>query len=163
MILITCRDCKQEKPTQDMCPDVRGDYGVKKLCKSCAAIRAKKYRKEKPEKYKKHRNDARVNRRKKILNALGNKCIVCGESRYEFLTIDHILNDGAQHRKELYGNSRKGGDDLYVEIIKLGIPKDRFQILCYNCNCSKGFYGYNPKQLEQQTILLTEGFLGEGI
>ena len=55
----------------------------------------------------------------------------------KFLTIDHINNDGAQHKRE------RKGIDLYDWIIKHNFP-DIFQTLCYNCNCSKGHYGACP-------------------
>ena len=70
-------------------------------------------------------------RRVKVLNHYGNKCMECSETREEVLTIDHINNDGNIHRKE------GGGKNLYQWLIKNNFPEG-FQILCYNCNCSKG-------------------------
>lgn len=60
-----------------------------------------------------------------------NICNCCGESIYEFLTIDHINNDGAEHRRKIGLGSR-----IYLWIIKNNFPKE-FQILCYNCNCAR--------------------------
>ncbi len=60
------------------------------------------------------------------------KCKCCGENHYEFLTIDHINNDGAEHRKEIGGN-------LYEWLISNNFPEG-FQVLCYNCNMCKGHY-----------------------
>jgi hypothetical protein len=37
--------------------------------------------------------------KQKIIDAYGGKCQCCGESIFEFLSIDHIHNDGAQERK----------------------------------------------------------------
>lgn len=62
-------------------------------------------------------------------------CQCCGESNLGFLTIDHINNDGAQHRKEIFGKKTSGGP-LYHWIIKNNFPQD-LQSLCYNCNCGK--------------------------
>lgn len=66
------------------------------------------------------------------------KCQCCGENHIEFLTIDHINNDGAKDRK-------KGlmGHVFYKWLIKNGFPEG-YRILCYNCNCSLGHLGYCP-------------------
>lgn len=55
----------------------------------------------------------------------------------KFLTIDHINNDGAEHKRS------RAGVDLYDWIIKHNFP-DTFQTLCWNCNCAKGKYGSCP-------------------
>ena len=81
--------------------------------------------------------------RKKILDHYGNRCSCCGETTPEFLAIDHINNDGAQHRK-LVG----GGDRLYRWLIANNFP-DGFQLLCHNCNVAKGIYGMCPHQRKE--------------
>src|SRR5881396_3810055 len=35
------------------------------------------------------------------IGAYGGKCACCGETTFEFLTIDHVRNDGKQHRRAL--------------------------------------------------------------
>lgn len=87
-------------------------------------------------------NNARRKRiRLEVLQRYGGKCTCCGENQMEFLAIDHINNNGAQHRRETkYGN-------LPVWIRQNGYPSG-FQILCHNCNLSKGFYGKCPHVLE---------------
>jgi predicted restriction endonuclease len=79
--------------------------------------------------------------RDKVLVHYGSKCACCGETIPEFLTIDHINNDGASHRRKLL----KSGGSLYRWIIKNNFPPD-LQILCWNCNCSKGHYGICPHE-----------------
>ncbi len=54
-----------------------------------------------------------------------------------FLTIDHINNNGAEG-KILFNNNMYA---FYNFLIKKSFPTDDYQLLCYNCNCSKGFYG----------------------
>lgn len=81
--------------------------------------------------------------RNTILNHYGNKCTCCNETRREFLTIDHINNDGNIQRKKI-GNSR-----FYTWIIQQNFPKD-LQILCCNCNFAKGFYGCCPHTKEKK-------------
>lgn len=69
-------------------------------------------------------------------------CACCGEKEVGFLTIDHINNDGAEHRRQIK-NGAKGHIDLKVWLNMNGFPKG-FQVLCYNCNCAKAFVGVCP-------------------
>lgn len=68
-------------------------------------------------------------------------CACCGESYIEFLTLDHIEGNGAQHRKEL--GIPGGGHVFYGYIEKENYPPG-YRVLCYNCNCALGFMGYCP-------------------
>jgi hypothetical protein len=87
---------------------------------------------------------SRDSMRSRCLEHYGDKCNCCGERRKEFLTIDHIRGDGAKHRREI------GNDAIYRWLIKKEFPKGRFRILCYNCNCSRGKYGYCPHEKEKK-------------
>ena len=75
--------------------------------------------------------------KKIILERYGRDCACCGESEFNFLTLDHINNDGAQHRREIGG---KTGYNMYRWLINNELP-DGFQTLCYNCNCGKARNG----------------------
>ena len=68
------------------------------------------------------------------------KCSCCGESTYQFLSIDHIKGGGNKHRKAVKAQN------LYWWIIKNNFPEG-FQILCHNCNLAKGFYGRCPHDM----------------
>jgi hypothetical protein len=59
----------------------------------------------------------------------GCQCANCGIDKIEFLTIDHINNNGAEHRKQI-------GTQIYPWLKKNKYPAD-FQVLCYNCNYLK--------------------------
>lgn len=75
----------------------------------------------------------------KIYNHYSNydiKCNCCGERHIEFLSIDHINNDGNKHRKK-HGGVRFTGHMLCSWLIKNNYPPG-FQILCFNCNYAKG-------------------------
>lgn len=67
------------------------------------------------------------------------KCACCGEGEFLFLSIDHI-GGKAKHSQS---GARQSGDALYRWIVKNDFPSG-FRILCYNCNCAKGFYGRCP-------------------
>lgn len=69
----------------------------------------------------------------------GYHCVCCGETVQQFLTLDHIANDGAKHRADIFGgrnNSAGSGRALYCWIIRNNFP-DLFQVLCMNCNWGK--------------------------
>ena len=63
------------------------------------------------------------------------QCKGCTVNFVGFLTIDHINGDGAYHTAN--GLKRLSGAALYTWLIKNNFPPD-FQILCGNCNFSKG-------------------------
>jgi hypothetical protein len=72
----------------------------------------------------------------KIIEHYGQKCSCscgCSETYIENLTIDHIQG--------LNGQKRLSGLEFYRWIIKNNYPKD-LRILCWNCNCCRGLYGY---------------------
>jgi hypothetical protein len=81
--------------------------------------------------------DFRLNKKLQVFKEYGNKCNCCGEKTITFLTIDHIDNNGAEHRRELAGDSGKFcGSAIYSWLIKNKYP-DGFQILCANCQLGK--------------------------
>lgn len=82
-----------------------------------------------------------------IVQEYGGKCECCGEEVIEFLTVDHVNGDGASHRREIGGKGRR----LYLAIKRAGFPKDRYRLLCFNCNIARGFYGYCPHKPEEKT------------
>lgn len=79
-------------------------------------------------------------KRSLVLEHYGGTCKCCGETTYEFLEIDHINNDGIEHRKKV-------GRHIIEDIIKRDFPKD-LQILCANCNRGKGKFGECPHKKE---------------
>ncbi len=71
-----------------------------------------------------------------VIQAYGGKCVVCEETHWEFLTIDHINGGGNQHR-----NNNGGSSGVYKLLKKQGWPKDKYRLLCINCNCSNNGKG----------------------
>ena len=104
-----------------------------KLCTQCLEISKQKNR-------RKHRR-----LRQQVVSAYGSKCACCGESRPEFIHVDHVDNDGAEHRRKI----GTGGLKFYTWLRARGFPKKGFQLLCANCNSAKGIYGYCPHQVER--------------
>ena len=105
-----------------------------------------KYRKKNPDKIKKYAESSKPRQKVTLrrwytslkhdaIEAYGGRCVCCGESAECFLTIDHAANDGAKHRQEMKANT---GCGIYQWLRRHNYPQDgRFQVLCYNCNCSK--------------------------
>lgn len=71
--------------------------------------------------------------KEEVLVAYGSKCACCSEAGRSFLSIDHVNGyDGTGPRKS---------QPLYRWLKKNGYPTG-FQVLCMNCNGSRGYYGY---------------------
>src|SRR5262245_39086392 len=64
----------------------------------------------------------------------GYVCRCCGEDREPFLSLDHVNNDGARHRRSV--DRRK----IYKWLKREGYPPG-FQVLCMNCNFGKARNG----------------------
>jgi hypothetical protein len=94
-------------------------------------------------------NSANADLKRETMFAYGGSCVCCGEDSIEFLTLDHINNDGGRRRKLGEG----GGSKLYRKLRKLGYPKGEFQVLCMNCNFSKGSFGYCPHEVYAKSVL----------
>lgn len=71
-----------------------------------------------------------------IINALGGKCVHCGNSDYRVLQVDHINGGGVKEIKE------KGQYKYRTDIIKMiedGTVHTKYQLLCANCNWIKRY------------------------
>jgi hypothetical protein len=67
------------------------------------------------------------------------RCQVCGFDKVDGLVLDHIHDNGSEHRKEVGLSSRgneKSGTRIYEYINKVG-KIDGMQVLCANCNMIK--------------------------
>jgi 5-methylcytosine-specific restriction endonuclease McrA len=67
--------------------------------------------------------------KQKVISLLGGSCR-CGEKRTDALTVDHIEEDGNEHRKG------KTGYAVYRDILKTGSISG-VQLLCWNCHVEK--------------------------
>lgn len=109
-------------------------------------------RKRGRENYHKPRVKARAQARyqelkNRVHQGFGSRCSCCGVTNPEFLTIDHINRDGKEHRKRV-----GSGIGLYRAIIKEGFPKDKYRLLCWNCNEATRYGRPCPHELERKAV-----------
>lgn len=114
----TCQTCQEQKSEDDF-------YTRYLNCKKCC-LTAKK---------------DRVRRiREDVFRAYGGECACCGETELSMLQLDHVNNDGAEHRRQL--GCRTAGWTFYARLIKLGYPTEPpLQVLCGSCHFSKTLLG----------------------
>lgn len=86
----------------------------------------------------------RTEQKNRVLTVYGGRCKCCGLEHPNFLNIDHINGDGAEHRK----SKGSGVNGIYSWLENNGYPKENFRILCWSCNSSFGMYGYCPHNTE---------------
>lgn len=88
--------------------------------------------------------ESQLQNRREYLNVLkaeayiaygGYVCACCGETERAFLTLDHINNDGNEHRKIV------GRGDLIYRWLKVNGYPPIVQVLCMNCNFGKRMNG----------------------
>lgn len=139
--------------------------GLRSNCRPCvSAVKKARYARVRPEERARQRVYQEANRpklyaynakwqrtraaalRAEMIAAYGGQCACCGEAEPIFLDLDHIYNDGAAHRREL-GN----GVQVQLSLKAAGWPRDRFQLLCCNCNQGKARNGGVCPHLHQET------------
>ena len=125
-----CSKCGKNQKYSSFGKDKKMRDGVLNKCKSCRGIEAKIYINTNRHIIREQNKIYRTNRKIKVIEYYGGRCNCCGEKDIRFLSIDHINNDGAKHRKSINGNN------LYVWIINNNYPEE-LQVLCWNCNCGK--------------------------
>lgn len=104
----------------------------KKICEDCYDKHGSKWI-AKNRKCNLNNLSTKKQRKLKIMDHYGGKCLCCGEAGLTFLTIDHIDENGAEHRRQMPGLH---GDLFYRWLEKNNFP-DGYQTLCYNCNIGK--------------------------
>jgi len=98
-------------------------------------LQAKDYWKENRSKLIAQRKESRRQIRKLALKKLGGKCVICGETDWRCLQIDHIHGGGTKERKKL--DSRQ----ICNKILKMSLEevKKTYQLLCANHNFIKRY------------------------
>lgn len=115
-----CSRCKKESSISNFSvrQDSRKPY-IRGVCKDC-------YNKRTREHWRKLRIE--------IFDHYGWICKCCGETIKEFLSLDHIDDDGYLDKNP--NGDKKSGKELYLLVKKQGFPT-KYQTLCMNCNWGK--------------------------
>lgn len=111
------------------------------------ARRLKALRDRHSERYKNYARRNRNRIREQVITAYGGICACCGETRLEFLTIDHIHGGGTQHRKQ----SGLLGQKFYWWLKRQGYPKG-YRVLCANCNMAEARYSGCPHKTRPGSV-----------
>lgn len=90
----------------------------------------RKYRAENPGKHREQSRAAKARLKNKVFEVYGRVCVSCGFSDLRALTLDHVLNNGSNERKE-YGER-----GVYYRAL-LPEYKKEYQTLCMNCQFIK--------------------------
>lgn len=101
----------------------------------------KQYRKKNYEELKQKKQEYMNKIKHEGIEAYGGKCTCCSEYREEFLTLEHINGRNPETK-------RVTGKKMWARAKSLNYPED-YTILCFNCNCAKGAFGYCPHELEK--------------
>lgn len=162
-----CRECGERKPLEGFvtiyAQNSRGKQYKSHTCLEChrpkhaekemgrRAANRPKYRAAgrarwlaDPVKAKAQRAATHQRLKAKVFEAYGGfKCVCCGETQPSMLNIDHIHENGGEHRRSLglakgWKKRRAGvdGATFYHHLRNEGFPPG-YQVLCYNCNISK--------------------------
>lgn len=137
--LKTCASCDKTKSIRFFRLNIKNVDSIQETCRDCQ------------EKTDPDLEDRRIkNRRSKIsteknrlraIEALGGRCACCGQTEPNFLAIDHINKKGALERRNR--NSNRTWDLARYD----GYPKDKYRLLCHNCNMAYGMRNCCPHQL----------------
>lgn len=133
-----CIKCGIKKPLSKFYKSTAYVGGFMSACKTCKdAYDKNRVMTWGKEKRKLNQKNYKLRLRQQLLTAYGNRCACCGETTSEFLELDHINGGGNKHRK-----TEKR--DLYQVAKAEDYPKDKYRLLCANCNHSLGVRGYCP-------------------
>lgn len=98
-------------------------FETKSMCKNCL------------EKHSTKQKELYAFHRKSCIDAYGGQCACCGLSSEKYLQLDHINNDGKDHRKQIYPNNHHRGS-MYTWAFRNNFPNN-LQLLCANCHQAK--------------------------
>lgn len=121
-----CRDPEKRKEYNRL-------YRLRPEEKAKRAKRSKKERSEDSQRIRKNIKAYKLRLKREVFTAYGNKCscLKCDVENPKFLTIDHVNNDGAEHRKKV-----KSGTQILLWARRNNFPPT-LRLMCWNCNCAR--------------------------
>jgi hypothetical protein len=147
--LKNCSKCHSTKETKEFY--TRNASGALMAhCKACHNEWTIRWHKENKELHAEQMRNRKKQLKLEAMAHYGKVCACCFEAHEEFLELDHINNNGAEHRREV-GKWRVGANMLRL-LKKLGWPEG-FQFLCSNCNIAKFRHGRCPHETERSKVV----------
>ena len=147
-----CLRCGRTLPLEAFSPSPKGLLGRDSRCKECRRAAyaddpdarqrnnaaSRRYRERNRDMIREKLRRKHREKRVRLLQRYGGSCVCCGETKFEFLAIDHEHGGGARERSQMKPH------DYYRRLLKALKPLPGYRVLCHNCNASLGFYGYCP-------------------
>lgn len=118
-----------------------------------------RYRMRNKEAYREQNARYRLKLKTVVLSHYGHgmpRCYCCGELNIEFLTLDHMDNDGKVDRL-----TTGGGHAAYRWLKSNSFPDRNFKIACFNCNAARYFYKKCPHRTQMAIADDPVAYLGE--
>jgi hypothetical protein len=159
-----CSKCKLDKPLEEFPRRSRSPSGRASWCSECKSAHVEARRsdpaaREIERQYQAAFYQQKKNaRREELFARLGGKCECCGEDNYAFLTLEHRQGVPEEHlapehrRKLRNGGGRRSTVDIYRLVLAEGAPREKYGLLCFNCNVATHRYGICPHRVESGVI-----------
>lgn len=93
----------------------------------CSYVAMKNWQQRNPDKVQASNRLKNYSLRRRLLTYLGNKCVVCGETDWMVLQVNHINGGGVQDHRTV------GAEKIYRQILA-GEREGIFDLRCANCN-----------------------------
>jgi hypothetical protein len=122
--------------------NVRYSQG-KRVCRLCGIAYCAAWNKAHALQHSRLSKESYQRLRDAVIAAYGGKCVCCGIDDHIVLDLDHIHGGGTKHLKAI------GGLLWYRQVRDEGFPRDKYQLLCRNCNWAKYRQGYCSHQLQR--------------
>ncbi len=145
----TCKDCGEKNASK--LRQYRDERIALGLCRYCSKPKdpnetihmCSDCRKRTQEYCARTYESRKVKYKQAVFDIYEQKCNCCGETTIPFLSIDHVNNNGNEHRRQVFKRNSAGNMWVWVssQNSKGLLKKDDFQILCHNCNHGRHING----------------------
>lgn len=136
----SCKECRRDRSNKWKANNKAYTARYNKEYKTAHRVEMLAYHKEYEKKYKIKRKNFREELKAKFFEMYGKACSCCGEHRKEFLTLEHKQGQVGIKKKESSVAYRKA---------TVKYQPDLYDVLCMNCNFSRGKFGYCPHDKER--------------
>lgn len=130
------------------------DPPLQVLCANCNLAKAKgrcPHDRPKVTGHEGFRESDSVKTKRAAIEAYGGRCYCCGVDELNFLALDHVNGDGAEHRRLLKeeGLCKGSGEHFYRYLRRFGWPNvPPLRVACHNCNSATTYGRTCPHRLE---------------